>query len=370
MTNSAARIFALILGASALVTPAWAQTGLTPGQLRSSATIHSIGLEWDIVGDTDHDARGTVQYRVQGSTPWKAALPLLRIDLSGYNALAGSIMFLTPGATYEVKVDISDPDGGAASQTLVVTTGTEPTLPTGGRTLHVVPGSGGGDGSAGNPYRGFGTAWTNARAGDIVLVHVGSYGTVSASGRPSGAANNHIVFKAAGDGAAVIEWIDLRYVNYVWLDGLTFKSTNAPMPAGAADADDYTALFACLLNAGYDTGYQTMTANVDGIVITHSSFNGYKHAIRGGPRVNNWVVTDNTIVGNRTLGMTDVPSFDSEAVEVGGGSNHIIAYNSITHVADGISPGATNAAGATNAEKRRTSANRAAIRRFIGAPWC
>jgi hypothetical protein len=191
-------------------------------------------------------------------------------------------MFLTPGATYEVKVDISDPDGGAASQTLVVTMRTEPTLPTGGRTLHVVPGSSGGDGSAGNPYRGFGTAWTNARAGDIVLVHVGSYGTVSASGRPSGAANNQIVFKAAGDGAAVIEWIDLRYVNYVWFDGLTFKSTNAPMPAGAADADDYTALFACLLNAGYDTGYQNMTANVDGIVITHSSFNGYKHAIRGG----------------------------------------------------------------------------------------
>ena len=28
-------------------------------------------------------------------------------------------------------------------------------------------------------------------------------------------------------------------------------------------------------------GYQTMSANVDGIVITHSSFNGYKHAIRG-----------------------------------------------------------------------------------------
>ena len=36
MTKSAARIFALILAASALITPAWAQTGLTPGQLRSS----------------------------------------------------------------------------------------------------------------------------------------------------------------------------------------------------------------------------------------------------------------------------------------------------------------------------------------------
>ena len=289
-----------------------------------------------------------MQYRVQGSTPWKLALALVRIDSAGYNALAGSIMFLTPGATYEVQVDISDPDGGAASQTLVITLRTEPTLPTAGRTLHVVPGSSGGDGSAANPFRGLGTAWTNARAGDIVLVHAGSYGTVSASGRPSGAANNHIVFKAAGDGSAVVEWIDLRYANYIWLDGLTFRNTNAAMPAGAVDADDRTAIFACLLNAGYDTGYQNMTANVDGIVITQSSFNGYKHAIRGGPRANGWFVTDNTIVGNRTLGMTGEPSFDSEAVEIGGGSNHIIAYNSITHVADGISPGATFATGATN----------------------
>ena len=148
---------------------------------------------------------------------------MIRVDYPGQNALAGSIMFLTPGTTYEVKLDISDVDGGVGSQTLAVTTRTEPRLPTGGRTLHVTPGSTGGDGSAGNPYRGLGTAWTNARAGDIVLVHAGSYGTVSASGRPSGAANNHIVFKAAGDGAAVIEWIDLRYVNYIWLDGLTFN---------------------------------------------------------------------------------------------------------------------------------------------------
>lgn len=339
---------AVVLSALAIAAPAWAQTGITPGQLRSAATIHSIGLEWDITGDTDHDAQGTVQYRIQGSTPWKLALPLIRITFPGYNALGGSIMFLTPGSTYEVQVSISDPDGGAASQTVVVTTRTPPVFPTGGRTLHVVPGSSGGDGSAGNPYRGLATAWTNARAGDIVLAHAGSYGSVSGSGKPSGAANNQIVFKAFGDGPAVIEWIDLRYVNYIWFDGLTFTSTNAPMPPGAVDADDYTALFACLLNAGYDTGYQNMTANVDGIVVTHSRFNGYKHAIRGGPRANNWVVTDNTIVGNRTLGMTDVPSFDSEAVEIGGGSNHIIAYNSITHVADGISPGATNATGATN----------------------
>lgn len=329
---------ALVLSALAIATPAWSQSAaLTPGPLGSAATVHSIGLEWDITGDSDHDAQGTVQYRVQGTTTWKSALPLVRVDYLGVNALAGSILFLTPGTTYEVRVDISDPDGGAGSQTLAVTTRTEPTLPTGGRTLHVVPGSSGGDGSAGNPYRGFGTAWANARAGDIVLVHAGSYGTVSASGRPSGTANNHIVFKAAGDGPAVLEWVDLRYVSYIWFDGLTFTSTNAPMPSGALDADDYTAIFASLLNAGYDTGYQAMAANANGIVVTRSHFDGYKHAIRAGPRTSGWFIADNTIVGNRSLGMTGTPSFDGEGVELGDGNDHIVAYNSITLTADGIS---------------------------------
>ena len=348
--ESTARIrFALVLSALAIATSAWAQSGLTAGQLRSASTVQSIGLEWTIAGDSNHNASGTVQYRVLGSTTWNSALSLVRVDYLGVNTLAGSILFLNPGTTYEIKVDISDPDGGSASQTITKTTGTEPVLPTGGRTLNVIPGTSGGDGSAGNPYKGLATAWSNALPGDIFLVHAGSYGSISGSGKPSGSLNNQIVFKAAGDGQAVIEWIDLRYVNYIWFDGLTFKNTNAPKPAGAVDADDYTAMFACLLNAGYDTGYQNMTANVDGIVIAHSSFNGYKHAIRGGPRTNGWFVIDNTIVGNKTLTTaSDTASFDGEGIEVGGGSNHVIAYNSITHVADGISPGASNALGTVN----------------------
>jgi hypothetical protein len=339
VTASTTRIcFALILAPLAIATPAWSQSsGLTPGQLGSAATVHSIGLEWEIVGDSDHDAQGTVQYRVQGSTTWNSALPLVRIDYLGVNSLAGSIMFLDPGTTYEVKVDVADPDGGSASQIVIVSTRREPTRPTGGRTLHVIPGTSGGDGSAGNPYRGFGTAWTNARAGDIVLVHAGIYGTISGSGRSSGAANNHIVFTAAGDGPAVLEWVDLRYVSYIWFDGLTFTNTRAPMPAAARDADDYTAIFASLLNAGYDTGYQPMAADVNGVVVTRSRFNGYKHAVRAGPRTNGWFVTDNTIIGDRTLGMQSTPSFDGEGVELGHGNDHVVAYNSITLTADGIS---------------------------------
>src|SRR5947207_1589872 len=76
-------------------------TAITPGALSSSSTIHSIGLEWNIAGDTNHNAQGTVQYRIQGQTAWKSALPPIRVDFNGVNTLAGSILFLDPGTTYE-----------------------------------------------------------------------------------------------------------------------------------------------------------------------------------------------------------------------------------------------------------------------------
>lgn len=129
-----------------------------PGMLQSYVTTDSIGFEWPISGDSDHDAAVTVQYRVQGSGSWQPALPLFRVDYNGFNMLAGSILFLDPGVTYDVQLVLTDPDGGSSSQTLAVTTRVRPTLPTGGRTLHVVPGSGGGDGSVGNPFQGMSAA--------------------------------------------------------------------------------------------------------------------------------------------------------------------------------------------------------------------
>jgi len=79
-------------------------------------------VEWDLEGDADHDATCTVQYRRRGTTLWKKALPLFRVDYAWWyheehadtrvNMLAGSILFLEPGTEYEVGLSLSDPDGG------------------------------------------------------------------------------------------------------------------------------------------------------------------------------------------------------------------------------------------------------------------
>ena len=48
----------LLTSQTAIATPS-----SSVGELRDAATLRSIGLEWDLTGDDDHDATATVQYR-------------------------------------------------------------------------------------------------------------------------------------------------------------------------------------------------------------------------------------------------------------------------------------------------------------------
>src|SRR5947207_11188654 len=103
----------LVLGSGGRQSILTAQsTGTAPGAIRTYSTISSIGIEWDIVGDADHDATAAVEFRVAGTAPWRLALPLVRVDYNGANMLAGSILFLSPNAAYEIRLTLTDPDGG------------------------------------------------------------------------------------------------------------------------------------------------------------------------------------------------------------------------------------------------------------------
>ena len=95
----------------ACAVPSEAQNRTTPGQIVSYSTIHSIGIEWGISGDANHNATVNVHYRAQGTKKWKAALPLVRVDNTyNGNGFAGSILFLDPDTTYKVRLELSDPD--------------------------------------------------------------------------------------------------------------------------------------------------------------------------------------------------------------------------------------------------------------------
>jgi hypothetical protein len=286
----------------------------------SYSTIHSIGIEWDISGDANHNATVTLQYRAEGTGPWKAALPLVRIDNTyNGNGFAGSILFLDPGTTYTVRLKLFDPDGGPdGPRTLTVATRPLPTMPTGGRRFHVVPGSGGaGNGSAKHPFRGIAAAQAVARPGDIFLVHAGSYG-----GRPTfsvpGVAGNYIVWMGAGDGEALfVDGFNFG-ASHIWVEGLTVRNQ----------------------------AFATFSLDCPSDVVVRRNFfynNHYNiYLQRGGE---GWYIADNTIVGDVDPASG---SFDGEGIELNGSfaacgaNNHTVAHNSITRVADGISTPGTN----------------------------
>src|SRR5438552_15285364 len=115
--------------------PSFAQNGVTPGQTRIYSTIYSVGVEWDLSGDVNHNATVNVQYRIQGASAWKSALPLVRADNTyNGNRSAARISFLNPETSYQVALALSAPDGGPDNRMLMPATRPPPTLPTGGPT--------------------------------------------------------------------------------------------------------------------------------------------------------------------------------------------------------------------------------------------
>ena len=213
----------------------------TPGELRTDSTPNSISIEWDLTGDGDHDATCGVQYRQQGSQNWLEALSLFRVDYQWWyhreradkpvNMFAGSLMFLKPDTTYEVRLDLADPDGGKATKTISVATRPFPKLPQNGRTLHVVPGAGGGSGTIDDPFDGLAAAQDAANAGDIFLLHKGDYGRFAFE--KSGDPGKYIVWKS-GNGEAVFSGIRVT-ASHLWLDGLHLKREDESNGLRASD---------------------------------------------------------------------------------------------------------------------------------------
>lgn len=87
----------LLLLIVSFLSPANCLFAVDTGELRSYSTIHSIGIEWDLSGDTDHNSACRLNYRKKTTAKWKQALNLFRIDFNFANMLAGSILHLDPG---------------------------------------------------------------------------------------------------------------------------------------------------------------------------------------------------------------------------------------------------------------------------------
>jgi hypothetical protein len=212
-------------------------------------TLHSLGVAWIVGGDANRNACVALDYRPAGGGAWKAGMPLFRVERGAHQPergsgslrvpedawlFAGSLLLLAPGTQYEIRLRLEDPDGGAVEKRLTARTRAEPQVAEGaGRRLHVVPGSGGGSGTAADPFRGLAAAQAAARPGDLFLLHAGRYeGSfhVSHSGEPE----RPVRWRGAGDGEAVLDaqgaaaappdrGIDAVGAHDVWFEDLTVR---------------------------------------------------------------------------------------------------------------------------------------------------
>ena len=144
----------LLVVAVVRAAPVVAGDAVVPGATRTDATFEHLGVLWWIDGDDDLDSSMTLEFRALGATSWRQGAPAVRayptlivnglpLDL---NYWAASALFLVPGQTYELRLTVTDPDGGGAVTTLTATTRMPPPSVYNGNHRYVVPGSGGGDG--------------------------------------------------------------------------------------------------------------------------------------------------------------------------------------------------------------------------------
>ncbi len=283
-----------------------------PGNPESYQNVHTIGFEWPITGDENHNAECTVKYRIQGSLDWNKALPLFRIAANEFNMLAGSILYLNEATSYEVELTLNDPDGGYVEETVTITTRSYPSMPTNGTTYYVSPGTGGGNGSVDSPFLGLESAEATASPGDIFLLNSGDYTANNGERykfRTSGTADQYVVWKNAPGETPVLREGARILGDYIWLEGVTIR-----------DLD-----YGLLTENGYEP---------DGAVIKGNRFHNCHYSIQLNHGGKNWFFLDNIIEGDVEYSSGDL---SGEGIELQRTSGHVVAYNEIYNVADGVS---------------------------------
>jgi hypothetical protein len=188
--------------------------GTTPGTIRTpNPTIRNVAVEWLISGDSDNDGVVTVRYRPQGTTTWRAGMPLRRtpagsnVGFSWANRHSGSLFDLQPDTTYEVELALRDPDGGCDTRTVSVRTRAVPAPSPTSVVRAVTPST-------------FASIANSANPGDILDLAAGTYSgfTFSRDGQPG----KPIVIRSTA-GAVVSGNIDLFDRHDVHLTGLEVR---------------------------------------------------------------------------------------------------------------------------------------------------
>ncbi len=299
-------------------------------------TLHSLGVYWIVRGDADQKATIPLEYRQAGGSQWRQGAPLFRVERRAHLTekygsqldvpddgwlFAGSVLLLQPGTDYELRLTVQDPrEEKPVSRVLKARTRSEPRTPSGMTRRHVVPGSGGGTGTAADPFRGLEAAEKAAKPGDLFVVHAGRYeGTWHVS--HSGAPDRPIVWSAGDDGEAIVDGqkpeaprgsvvISASGTHDVWYENLTVR--NADYGIVFHDAARIVVRRCHIHHVSY------------GIVATRDTHG----------TADDHFLADNVIEGLSTWPRTKGIE-DARGIQVSG-QGHVVCYNRVRGFADAI----------------------------------
>ncbi len=262
-----------------------AQDAVVPGALTSPyPTLIHLSIEWRIQGDANYNASAAVEFRAQGESEWKTGMPLRRVaadsneGFTWADKLAGSLFGLQPDTPYEIRIHLADPDGGGETRSLTARTRPAAEIPPGAV---------------------------------IVDVPGGNNGVLKPA---SGTAESPRVYRSR-DGAAVYDFIDLTGKKFIWLWGLSIRSS------------------------GTNNRAAVKMNNSEGIVIRHCAIEAQYGIVAYDPGTTDSYIGDNVITGqvawaDSTMGADG--DNEGEGIQITGPGN-VIAYNKVGHFRDAIS---------------------------------
>lgn len=310
----------LMIAASAAVASG---DNTTPGAINVTPTLTCAGIEWHIEGDANENARVAVAYRAQGDETWRSAMNLMRIENIAHdgrgldapvmpendrgrphwnfdppiaygNLLAGSIFHLQPDTAYDIRLRLTDPDGGEAQRIVTTRTRAVPDAPTGGRTLRVTPVT-------------IRQAQQSARPGDTLLLDEGTYETIriTVDGEPG----RPITLRGVERAKVVIvgnDTINCEGRRHLLIENLTLRAEGIGVRGENAD---HITVRGCRIDA------ERM-----GVYIVPGK---------------NALIADNIVTGPVKWTDPKGPAMKAEGITVAG-SGHVICRNLVTNTCDAI----------------------------------
>lgn len=284
--------------------------------ITDSPTICCLGFSVPLSGDDNHNAVATIEYRATGAGTWIQGLPMLRVRpelISGETPpgqyglpvpaeqFAGSLFRLNPAISYEVRISVTDPDGGDRVQTFVATTRgiprTDPLVP------RVVAVS-----TATELTNAIGTA----QAGDIIDVAPGAYSgsfTISSDGTET----NPIIIRGASADSVTIDASGATY-------GVTILGSHVYLEHVTVTGSTWGA----------------RTFDTEGVVIRNSRFINVNRGIYAKSGVNrNFYICDNVLEGRHSWPNVSSATWNDEGITVSG-EGHTVCFNTLSGFGDAL----------------------------------